>query len=160
MPLYNDHFAGHMETQDPRTPVHGAAGCVWPTIPAQRYQVGSSNAWGVFAPFILTPALVIRLRTQPDHDAFGYFPTSVPPPWAITLCRKVWNPETGGYRWELDMNAGSGICAVEFRVEFPEQKCNVNVILGNQSCPGGTPAGSSGDTFGMKQVEWDAIAPP
>lgn len=157
---YANRFAGHLDKDDPRTPVHGAAGCIWPTIPAQRYIVVSSDATGIFAPFILTPALVIRLRTQPDHDDYEYFPTSVPPPWTITRCVKVWNPTTRGYRWELDMNAGSGICDVSWRVEFPEQKCNVTVPLGNKICPGGIPPGQAGSTFRLEQVEWNKTSPP
>lgn len=160
MPLYDDRFAGHMETDDPRTPLHGAAGCIWPTVPAWHLQVKSDDATGIFAVWNVTPALLVRLRTQPDHDFYEYFPTSVPPPWAITRAVKVWNPSTGGYRWELDMNAGSGICAVEFRVEFPEQKCNVTHVLGNKECPGSVPAGASGETFRLIQVEWDETNPP
>lgn len=160
MPKYADRFSGHLANGDPRTPLHGAGGCVWPTFPAQRYSILSSDASGVFQVFNFTPGLVIRLRTQPDHDIYEYVPFAVPPPWQITLCRKVYNPTTEGYRWELDMNAGSGICSVQWRVEFPFQKCNVDVTLGNKECAGGVPPGASGATFRMEQVEWDEVTPP
>lgn len=160
MPLYDNHFAGHMESGDPRTPLHGAAGCVWPTVPAMRYLLISDDATGVFLPFKTTGALVARTIVTLDHDLYGYVPLAWPPLWNCTKCQKVSDPSTGGYRWQIEFNAGSGVCSVSIDKAFPEQKCNVTVPLGNYTCPGQVPAGQTGTTFRMEQVEWDEATPP
>lgn len=159
MPLYYDRFSGHFESADPRTPLHGAAGCIWPTVPAFRYCLKSDNATGVFWLLNFTGILVIRTTAAVDHDDYRYVPIAPPPPYNITRCRKVWNPLTTGYRWEVDMDLGSGLCPVSWRIERPNEKCNVNVILGARSCPSPPPLGSTGSTFRMLQVVYDEACP-
>ena len=159
-PLYANHFAGHLPEGDPRTPVHGAAGCVWPTVPAMRYYFTSDNATGIFLPFQVLGALVIRPTIAVDHNLFAYQAVVWPPPWALVYCRKVADPDSTGYRWQVQFHAGSGLCLVTIDIPFPNQGCNVTVPLGNQVCPIMGPAGQSGDTFRMEQVEFDDVLPP
>lgn len=149
-----------MPEGDPRTPVHGAAGCVWPTVPAMRYVITSDNATGIFLPFNTFNALVIRPTVTVDHDLYAYQAIAWPPPWTLVYCRKVYDADTAGYRWQLQMHAGSGLCLVTIDKPFPFQKCNVEVPLGAHSCPNPIPPGTTGSTFRMVQVEFDDTEPP
>lgn len=160
MPKYADRFSGHMETDDPRTPLHGAAGCTWPTVPATRYLLKSDDATGVFLPLNFLGARVIRMVNTLDHDSYSFVPLAGPPTFTILLCRKVANKATGGYRWELDLDGFSGCGVLEIRVEFPAGKCNKTVPLGNWVCPLFPLAGSTGSTFRMLQIEYDQTDPP
>lgn len=159
-PLYADRFAGHMPDGDPRTPLHGAAGCVWPTVPATRYLFTSDDATGIFLPFKLLGALVIRSVATVDHDLYSYISMAWAPPWELVYCRKVKDPSTSGYRWQIQMHAGSGLCLVTIDAPFPNQKCNVTVPLGAYECPFSVPPGTTGSTFRMEQVEFDETSPP
>ncbi|MCK5292957.1 MAG: hypothetical protein KAR39_13185 [Thermoplasmata archaeon] len=158
-PLYDNHFAGHFESADPRTPLHGAGGCVFPTVPAMRYCLRSNNATGLMAILNYTGILVIRPVVTLDMDFYQYQPVAPPPPFGVTRCVKVYNPVTEGYRWEVNINMGSGVCPMEWRIEKPFSACNVDVLLGARSCPGGIPPGSTGSTFTMYQVEYDGTCP-
>lgn len=156
--LYDDHFSGHLDHRDPRTPVHGAAGCTWPTIPAMRYLLKSENATGAWAVWNTSGTLLLRVALTPDHDQYDYVPAGTPPGWSITRARKSWNPSTEGYTWELFLNFGGSLCVVEIVIERPEEKCNVDVAIGDRSCP--ALPGSSGSSFSMRQVEWNDAVPP
>lgn len=155
-----DQFTGHLFEGDPRTLCHGAGGCRFPTMPAMRYLLFSGNPTGLFTVWQFTPGLMIRMVDTVDHDLFAYVGVSIPPPFSLTLARKVYNPETWGYRWELDFDMGSGCSTIEFRIERPFEKCNQDVLLGTGHCMEHPEFGEFGDTFSMQQVKWDETQPP
>lgn len=159
-PLYANRFAGHLTDGDPRTPLHGAAGCTFPTVPAFRYFFYSSNATGVWFPFRIFGALVIRPTDTVDHDFYAYAAVAWPPPWALEYCRKIKEPNGRGYRWQIAINAGSGACRTVWDIPYFEQKCNHTILLGDRECPEIPLAGSSGSNFRMYQVEYDEALPP
>lgn len=157
--LYADRFSGHMDPADHRTPLHGAAGCVWPTVPPQRYYLTSGNATGVFVPFNLSGMLVARMVGSVDHNLYNYAQLGPFPGISLVRCEKHAQPDGIGYRWLVEIDAGSGCGIVSWDLDFPEQTCNRDVPLGNRSCPI-LPVGSTGSQMRMIQVEFDKSSPP
>lgn len=159
-PHVDAQFSGHLWEGDPRSQVHGAGGCTWPTLPAMRYQLISDNATGIFFVWSLTPGLMVRMVNTVDHDLYKYVGVSIPLPFSLTRARKVYNPITWGYRWELDFEMGSGCSPILYRQERPLEKCNVNVLLGDGFCVEHPELGRFGSTFRMLQVKYDETEPP
>ena len=154
---WNERFDGHLSHEDPRTPVTGAAGCVWPTIPAHRYRLSSDNAWGVLFPLRAQPILVEKVTPGDAHDACQWNMISGPPPILFAILWKSWNPHSEGYTWQLGITAT--LCGImEIEIERPEERCNRDFIIGEMTCP--AYAGGTGANFQARQVEWNKTAPP
>lgn len=150
-------FNGHLDMADPRTPVHAAAGCTWPSIPAYRYLLVSANAYGVLAPLNTTGILVEQAGAGPSHDAMQYNMIAAPPPILFAILYKNWVEDPPGYEWDIGIVAS--MCGIlQTTLEFPIQKCNVDFTIGEMSCSG--YYGGTGSTFQAKQVEWNRTLPP
>lgn len=159
MPLYDDHFSGHMESGDWRTPVTGAGGCIWPTVPPARWYLASTNATGLLFFLNITGLLCLpSTEIAPNHDQFDWF--GVGGPIAVTLCRKTYKPERPGYDFDVQLSVGSPCGGtLDFHVERGVEKCNRDILLGNQCCPS-QPTWCTGSTFTAYQVEFDHTTPP
>jgi hypothetical protein len=156
-PLYNDHFSGHMEGGDPRTPLTVAGGCVWPTVPAFRYKLSSDNATGILQ--ILNWDSIIVEKNTPGiaHDHCNYAMIRGPVGIFYAAMDKLARPDRQGYTWHVTIIAS--ICGMLLKeIPFPRRKCNHNFVIGNIWCPG--YQGSTGDTFRAEQVEFDHLEPP
>lgn len=159
MPLYADRFSGHLEAADFRTPLFGAAGCTWPTIPAQRYYLSSTNATGLLTVLNFTGILVIQNVPVVNHDDIQWVQFG-PHPFTVIKFRKLWVKERPGYNWELVLDIGSACGpALTWTLERPIESCNRDVIFGNKACQN-APSWTTGSTFSAKQVEFDQGRPP
>lgn len=157
---YSDRFAGHLDHLDPRTPVHGAAGCVWPTVPAMRYYLTSDDATGIFLPLNVSGILVMRMVTSVDHDDYRYVQFGPFPVISCPWFRKRKDPESTGYIWDIIINGSSG-CGPDlvWEIHRPMETCNRTIEIGNKCCPL-LPGSCTGSTFRAEQVEHDAFQPP
>jgi len=155
--LYTDRFKGHLSHLDPRGPLTGAGGCVWPTIPAYRYRLQTTNAYGSLSVLNTWPILIEQVTPAPGHDDMQYLMIGGPPP--ITFCI-VWKrvaADRQSYDWEIGISAaGCGI--MEKTVTRSRRKCNEDFPIGEMACP--SYYGGTGTNFQAKQVEWDKTAPP
>lgn len=157
--LYDDRFAGHQATADPRVVVFGAGACIWPTYPAKRYLVVSDNAVGFFDVLNTTGILIGNNSDLPQHNLIVYFGPLNPLPGWIAVAFKTADADKLGYTWTLALKPPLCVSAGFIEVHFELQKCNVDVPIGNFACP--EPShGSTGDTCRMLQVEWDQDLPP
>lgn len=160
MPLFDDHFKGHLETGDPRGPLSAAGGCVWPTIPAFRYWLISNDATGDLAFFNTDPVLIQFNSTQPAHDLAGWILHGVNPNVGLAFAEKVFTQGRTTYRWRFFITV---IAIPEAPLLFETirnvEKCNRDIPLPNVWAFD-IDRGVTGDTFRMEQIEWDKESPP
>lgn len=156
--LYFDRFAGHLDPEDPRTVVTGAAGCVWPTIPAHRYVLGGPNATGVLT-VLRTQGVLFEKNSPGDaHDDCQYLMISGPIPIVFGIAWKRWVPATAGYKWEIGLSVSSPCGIIEWEIFRDPETCNRDLTLPSGVCPGVPSAGATGDGTVWLQVEWDQPA--
>lgn len=160
MPLYADHFAGHMPTGDPRSVVFVAAGCTWPTCPPWRWRAMSDNATGRFTQLNGDGILLELVGGTFEHDDTTWaWLTPTGDIVDLTARKEKGGTEPLGYRWtvaiEIEATSERAIAVID----NPEQKCNQNIEVG--SIDTGDPEyGATGDTFRLEQVEFDQVNPP
>lgn len=157
--LYDDRFSGHLSHEDFRTPVTGAGGCTWPTIPAARYYLSSEDATGILSVLNVTGILVLpTTEVDPAHDVRNWF--SVGHIYAATVFRKTWVPGRPGFDWDVELTISSPCgSTLQWHIEEPIRKCNYDILLGSRCCPM-LPGSCTGDTFTAYQVEDNEITPP
>ena len=157
MPLYDNHFAGHYETGDPRTPVTAGAGCVWPTVPAHRYLLKSTTATGILLGLNTQGILVEKGSPGPAHDECIFNMIDGPAPILFASIRKRWLSSIDGYAWDIGIVVS--ICGgLEKTLDFPHQTCNRDFEIGNMPCP--LTSDETGPDFTAYQVEWNHTTPP
>lgn len=159
-PHVANQFTGHLPEGDPRTQCHGAGGCTWPSMPAMRYQLKSTNATRAFTIWNVTPGLIIRNSNDVDHDLWWLSGVSIPPPFSIYLAQKVYTPDTWGYQWQINIYMDPYPLPIEYRVDRPFENCNRSIVLGAKGMPGMPWLGTLGSTFTMYQVHYDKTVPP
>lgn len=156
--LYADRFAGHLDHRDPRTPVQGAGGCPWPTIPPYRVQFSSTNATGQFEFLQHSPVILEQVPSVFHHRLLEWQVIEAPPEVYQWTLYKTFTP---------DLFPGWEYSYVIFLIGWPDEvpythflsgKCNVDVLLGDIGIPYGT--GSPGSAFTLFQVEWNALRHP
>lgn len=160
MPLFDNHFAGHIETGDPRGPLSAGGGCVWPTIPAFRYWLISDDATGDLAFFNTTPVVIEFASPQPSHDAGEWNLLAADPNVSSVIAEKLFNQGDTTYRWRFRIAV----------IAIPEEDLTFGVIRNVERCNRDIPLpntwafdidrGVTGNTFRMEQIEWDATSPP
>lgn len=157
--LYADRFAGHLDPDDVRTPVYGAGGCTWPTIPAWKYYLASSNAYGIFAP-LTSQGILLESSDLEAHDDHEWHWVSGPtPPFYNATMRKIWYPASLQFQWRITLHVTTCGAAMEWIIDEDIRKCNYNIPLTDRTC--GTHAFSgTGSHFTAYQVEWDSSKPP
>lgn len=64
-------FRGHSRTTDPRTPLWGAGGSVFPTTPAYRYRLGAEHATGHWV-FLRSTGVLFTLHGEMFHNYGQY----------------------------------------------------------------------------------------
>lgn len=160
MPLFDNHFKGHLETDDPRGPLSAAGGCTWPTIPAYRYWLISDDATGDLAFFNTDPVLLQFFSPQPAHDAAFWILHGTNPFVSAAIALKQFTQGNNTYSWLFGVNV----------ISIPEAILNFGVIRDVENCNRDIPLpnvwtfdidrGVTGDTFRMEQIEWDKESPP
>lgn len=157
MPLYDDHFSGHLEHGDPRTPLTAAGACVWPTMPAHRYLLSSTDAYGILSPINGQGILVEKDTVGIAHDSCTWNMIRGPAPILFVFLTKSTAPDRQSYYWDIAMSAT--VCGImTARVTRSLRKCNEDFPIGDLVCPG--YYGGTGSTFKAEQVEWDHLEPP
>lgn len=160
MPLYSDRFAGHVFQGDPRYLVSVAGGCTWPTIPAYRYWLISSDARGMLAEFNITGNLFTRTNNDVDHDDGSWMWVSGPLVVAGGFIRKVWIREEETQVWVVHLDLQSGLGDLNWIWTTGYQKCNVGKELWSECLDIGCEFGETGEETMLEQVVWDEITPP
>ena len=157
MPRHANPFTSHLRPEDPRGPLTAGAGCIWPTVPAHRYLLYSHNPSFLFQGLQTQGVLIQKTTPGPAHDACQWSTIAGPIGINWVICWKRWVPATAGYDWEITMSViDCGI--IQKKLTFPQQKCNVDFLIGNIECP--YISEETGDTFAAYQVEFDKTQPP
>lgn len=159
-PLHDNRFAGHLQAADPRGPLSAAGGCVWPTVPAFRYQLRSNDATQELRFLNHRPILLQFSGPQPSHDAAPWFLARVHPDVPFAVAIKQYTPGESTYKWSFSIGVDEfpGNPLVFFVVR-PIETCNRTIPLPNVEA--WDPAsGETGNTFRMEQVEWNRESPP
>lgn len=157
-PLYADRFAGHYFTGDPRTPVQGAGGCVWPTVPPYRVQFSSTTATGQWEFLRYTPVIFQQVESPFHHNLLTYEMIEQPGPvYAWTLYKTHTRSLFPEWEWQMCIMLIGWPDEVCF-AKSKTGKCNVDVVWGNLSIPYG--AGLTGATFTQFQVVYDKLRHP
>lgn len=155
--LYSDRFEGHLSHLDPRGPLTAAGSCIWPTIPAYRYQLSTTNAYGSLAVLNTWPILIQQVTPSPGHDIMQYNMLSGPPPIIFCVVWKRSAADRLSYDWEIGISAtGCGI--MEKTINKTRRKCNEDFFIGAMDCT--MFYGGTGSSFQAKQVEWNKTSPP
>ena len=155
--LYANRFAGHLDMDDPRTPVTAAGGCVWPTVPAHRYLLQSDNATGSLASLLSAGLLVEKVTSGPAHNFCSW--SLVFPHPSILECawQKTRVASPLGYTWYFSLRILPG-SVWQTILSFELRKCNVDVPIGVVTSPDSSD--HTGTDFKALQVEWDQWTPP
>lgn len=160
MPLYDDHFSGHLETGDPRGPLSAAGGCTWPTIPAFRYWLISDDATGDLAFFNTAPVLIQFRSAQPAHNLAVWLLQGTHPDVSIVIAVKLFDQGSTTYTWEFAILVNAiPEALLEFVVTRPIGPCNRDIPLPDVWAFD-IDRGTTGTTFRMEQIEWDHESPP
>lgn len=151
-------FAGHIKRGDPRTPVFGAGGCPWPTIPPYRWALTSDDATGIYRPFNGASIIFHVDQVTARHEHMVWRLTNRPPWLYAGVIRKLFiRDRYPQYSyWVTILMTIYGIDEIAFA--HRTGPCNVNVHLGDQI--GGIIRGRVGSTFRLLQVESDQTEPP
>lgn len=157
MPRYNDYFRSHMFPGDPRTPLTAAGACTWPTVPAHRYLLTTTDADGILAPLNSQGILMEKDTVGVAHDFCTWNMISAPAPIMFAFMYKT--TETGGMSWKWELAIAATVCGIMTKNLLGHTgKCNVDFPIGNMSCPG--YYGNTGASFRAAQVVFDESAPP
>ncbi len=160
MPLFDNHFAGHMLTGDPRSPIFAAAGCVWPTCPAWRYRAMSDDASGRFAQLNDAGILLELPDDEWEHDDTTWEWLDPEGDILLLTARKEKDPDNPfGSVWAITIEVLFGDDPAEATIINPAQKCNVDLPIGAIGT-GDPDQGTTGDTFRLEQVEFNKEDPP
>lgn len=157
-PQIADPFAGHLPKGDPRGPIFGSGGCTWPTVPAWRLFIGSSDASGVLS-FLNGPGIMCQVHEPHGNpNAMQWDIWSAPPPIlsGVILKQRFTDP----LRYSMSMVFLTVWGPLESSAEFPAQKCNVDHPLPEATVEVLVPIGSTGTTMKLYQVKWDENFPP
>lgn len=156
---YERRFEGHLSVDDPRTPLTGAGGATWPTIPPWNWYLYAPAAWGAFTGLRVFGILLINQWGHQYHDELWWDGDSGGPRiyWG-RYTRKWIKPADYVHhtfhvhnKWTLD----------ELHLEWHVQPGPANV---NLACP--TDAahppwnGGLGEGAILAQCEWDEWGPP
>jgi hypothetical protein len=151
-------FRGHLRTTDPRNPLWGAGGSVFPTTPAYRYRLGSEHATGHWV-LLRAAGVLFTLHGEMTHD-FGEYRHSegVIPPFQWMRLTRWFIPTYDRVHWTLSYK----LCeAVEIWYTYwirAREKTNVNMEF-EWSTPLPPIPGSPGIST-LYQVEHDGRLPP
>lgn len=160
MPHVADQFSGHLFPGDPRGPLTGAYGCIWPTFPAMRYQIHSEDATDNWDVWNDGGALVGLSSPIGEHDSPTWQLIGPQPPFEFVTWEKLPDStELDGYFWQLTWKLISDPLILLDELHVDRQKCNVNVALPDWSSGPSFP-GSFGLTARADQVLWNKTEPP
>lgn len=157
MPRYNNYFRSHLFPGDPRTPLTAAGGCTWPTMPAHRYALTTTTAYGVLSPLNNQFILIEKVTPGSAHDACQWNMISAPMPVLFCIVWKRVQSTRLTYTWSIGILASA--CGImEKDIVVPRQPCNVNFPIGNMECT--AYYGGTGANFSAEQVVYNKTAPP
>lgn len=160
MVKYADRFQGHVYDLDPRSLVTGALACTWPTMPAYRYRLFSTDATGAWAVWNF-PGILVQLTTDiAEHDNAKWEMLSGPPRMEFVEWTKVPRADGEyGYRWGLKWKrTDDPLTLQDYLIQDPG-RCNTDISLPNWSSGPSFP-GSFGETAIARQVVFDQTMPP
>ena len=148
-----------MLTGDPRTLLHAAGGCNWPTVPAYRYGFKCPTGTGPWS--VLNNAyMVFEFRgAGPDHDLAYWDAFILPLAFTRGIIVKQRQPGTNNYTWTLEVEWGVlGNISIKTVPGDPDG-CNENVLVPHMVFPL-IPGFESGDDSSLIPVEFDDTEPP
>lgn len=155
MPLYDDAFSGHLTSDDPRTLLQAAGGCVWPTIPPFRYALCTGNSTGMLTPLMFTKVIFEQTTAAPGHDFMRWLMISGPLPVVAGWVDKTYVRSRDEVDWVVSLSVSSPCGILVWEFTRPPEQCNRDFNIGNKDCPGVPSSGSTGSTTKLIQLEWD-----
>jgi hypothetical protein len=157
MPLYGNRFAGHIPNGDPRTPLTGAVGCIWPTFPPRKWRLWCTAAQGILTDLNYPGLLLEWQSTDPAHDLCSWRVISPPPAiWYCVLNKQEWNGPEGAFIYDLTIHFYT--CILSALLYRPEERCNRDYLVGNLVCD--YTGDQTGNDLALYQVEFNQTMPP
>lgn len=157
--LYDDRFAGHLDSLDPRTPLFAPGACDWPTIPAYRYMIVSDDATSVMSVLNTTGILIEHRDIGGGVNLTQWDGPKNIVPVTLCLCTKTWVDSGADSLWQF-LIVWPFVGALLFSFTRSLGPCNVPMAIGDRAITGVPSAGSTGASCRMLQVEWDQDLPP
>lgn len=159
MPHYAWRFGGHLRAGDPRTLATAAGGCTWPTIPAHRYLITSTNATGIWEYLNTTGILVQKAGIHVAHNTTVWVGPLNVCPCTTAWARKDYHHPDVCYEWHFVIWTTGAGGFLRMHVVRPYSPCNCNLDLGSHHSEE-PPRGDTGSGCVMRQVEFDQTEPP
>lgn len=161
MPHVDDRFSGHFNTGDPRTPLHSARSCIWPTVPPFHWRMEVDSAYGFLACLWPDTLFLERPGILHDHDLTEWSPVVHPPCIRFCSFRKIWIEESKRTMYTLFFVMQAIFWPVTFTWFEGEHACNRDWELGDWHHDLWPPLPPSGFTNAvLRQVEWGETYPP
>lgn len=150
-------FSGHFHQDDPRWALTGAAGCTWPTIPAQRYLLVSGNATGIWATVMMDGFKFGRNSPNYQHDPTIWVTFQNPIGYGKGQLTKTYNRDTRKVTWRLQLDSIYCYFGIDESWEKEESKCNGIITLGEATCTPDT--GNLGSDCKLLPCQYDTWIP-
>lgn len=152
-------FRGYFRRGDPRGPMFGSQGAVWPTVPAYRYRLGSENATGSWE-FLKTTGILVEFAQEIGNFITAWRPIADEPPCFddLSLTRE-WIPVLMMTYWRLRISTPCTLLPWQVVKVRGAGRANTDIKLGLMRTPLGPP-GTPGSKLMAYQVEFDEEDPP
>lgn len=152
-------FRGYFKKGDPRGPMFASLGSIWPTVPAYRYRIGSSDASGDWL-FLKTTGILFEFAEAIDDFIHLWHTTDDLPEWICSVAfTREWVPVFQRVYWRLRIQTTYWSLPYQAQQIHGIKKSNTDLRLGNMATPFGPP-GSPGIRLRAYQVEYDEENPP
>lgn len=156
---YANRFAGHMHPDDPRTPLQGAAGCTWPTVPAFRFKLRTENAYGLLTFWNYNNALLQQQPGSHEHNELWWLGSNLPLGCSYLIVGKHYTHPASIFTWTVALILTGPYTLISVEVPFEFGVCNRDWPIGDFTSPF-LPDSGMGSTCRLTQVEFDKTQEP
>jgi hypothetical protein len=154
-----ERFEGSMGTEDPRSLLSAAGGSIWPTVPAYRLRLGSSDASGWLSWLNDDGILFQMASAQPGHDSMIWNTLSMPTEVYYAVLVKTYTFPNDYYTWSLQVLLTLGPPHWTQQWTRNEEKTNIDHPVPEHFI-GDPQKGYTGTNCKLWQVEHDQTEPP
>lgn len=152
-------FEGYFDPGDPRSPAFASEGATWPTCPAWRYLLASSDATGSWSFLRATGILFEFAQAVASHTHRWTGIQGMPACFSLCELDRQWLPIVSLVSWRLRIKTPCYWLPWQYVKITQPGPANVDIPLGPHYWPNGPP-GSSGKELTLYQCIWDEEEPP